>query len=285
MQVLRTVAEFRAARAGVAEPLGLVPTMGALHDGHLSLVERARSDCRVLALSIFLNPTQFGPGEDLARYPRPIERDLRAAEGAGVDLVFHPAPEEMYPPGFSAYVEVGGPALRWEGERRPGHFRGVATVVAKLFGITTPQRAYFGEKDFQQLQVVRRLVADLNLPVAIVGCPTARDKDGLALSSRNAYLTSEQRPHATALFRALEEARRAVAAGERDAARVRALMEAVLAGAPGVSLDYVAVVDPGTLEPLQRIAGPARALVAARLGRVRLIDNAPLLDLNQQGHP
>ena len=276
MHLLTTVAAFRAARTQAL--LGLVPTMGALHEGHLSLVRRARQECAAVAISIFVNPAQFGPQEDLARYPRPIERDLELAASAGVDLVFHPSLEEMYPPGFATYVEVGPPASRWEGERRQGHFRGVTTVVAKLFTIVEPQRAYFGEKDYQQLAVVRRMVADLNLPVEIVGCPIVREQDGLALSSRNVYLTPEQRPQATALYRALQEGRRLAAAGERDTSQLRTAMEAILAAAPGVTADYVAVVDPATLEPLDRLVGPRRALVAARLGEVRLIDNLALLD-------
>ncbi|MBI3972611.1 MAG: pantoate--beta-alanine ligase [Chloroflexi bacterium] len=281
MKVCRTVADFRAARAGATAPLGLVPTMGALHEGHLSLVRRARGECASVAMSIFVNPTQFGPHEDFTRYPRPIERDHALAEAAGVDLVFNPSVEEMYPAGFATYVDGGGPALRWEGERRLGHFRGVATVVTKLFTVIAPQRAYFGEKDYQQLQVVRRLVADLNLPVEIAGCPVVREPDGLALSSRNVYLAPDERPHATALYRALTTGRKCVAAGERDAAAVRRAMETVLISTPGATIDYVAVVDPVTLEPLERVDGPARALIAARLGLVRLIDNAPLVDLNQ----
>jgi len=273
VKVVHSIEACRAERAQLAEPLGLVPTMGALHEGHLSLARRAREECAAVAMSIFVNPTQFGPQEDFARYPRPIERDLELARDAGVDLVFHPAPETMYPPGFATWVEVGGPARRWEGEHRPGHFRGVATVVAKLLTIIGPQRAYFGEKDYQQLQVVRRLVADLNLPVEIVGCPIVREPDGLALSSRNVYLTPEARPRAAALYRALEAGRQAAADGERDAAAVRETIEAVLRATPGLEIDYVALVDPLTLEPVERLDAPARALIAARLGSVRLIDN------------
>ena len=276
MKVLRTVAEFRAARAGVRDPVGLVPTMGALHEGNLSLVHRAGEECATVAMSIFVNPTQFGPQEDFIRYPRPLERDLALAEEAGVDLAFVPPVEEMYPEGHATFVEIGGPALRWEGERRPGHFRGVATVVTKLFTITTPQRAYFGEKDYQQLQVIRRLARDLNLPVEVVGCPIIREPDGLALSSRNVYLTPDERPYAAALHHALQAGQRRVRAGEQDAEVVRAAMEAVLADTPGVTVDYVAVVDAETLEPLVTIRPPARALIAARLGSVRLIDNAAL---------
>lgn len=278
MQIWRTVREFRAARARAADPLGLVPTMGALHEGHLSLARRARAECATVAMSIFVNPTQFGPHEDFARYPRPLERDLELAESVGVDLAFVPGLEEMYPSGMSTVVEVQGPALRWEGERRPGHFRGVATVVAKLFTITSPQRAYFGEKDYQQLQVIRRLALDLNLPVEVVGCPIVREPDGLALSSRNVYLAPEERQHATALYQALQEGRRRAQVGERESAALRAAMEAVLARAPGVDPDYVAIVDPHTLEPLDRLDGPARALITAQVGPVHLIDNMTLLD-------
>jgi pantoate--beta-alanine ligase len=252
--------------------------MGALHEGHLSLVRRARAECATVAMSIFVNPAQFGPHEDLSRYPRPLERDLALAETAGVDLVFAPPVQEIYPEGFATYVEVGPPALRWEGERRPGHFRGVATVVAKLLVITAPQRAYFGEKDYQQLLVVKRLVRDLHLPVEVVGCPIVREPDGLALSSRNVYLTPEQRPHALALVRALDEAQRLVAAGERDASRVRLAAESVLRATPGVRPDYVAIVDAVSLESLEHIRPPARVLLAAHLGDVRLIDNATLLE-------
>jgi len=276
MKVFHTIADFRAARAGVPEPLGLVPTMGALHAGHLSLVQRARDECPTVAMSIFVNPTQFGPHEDLSRYPRPLERDLQLAQDGGVDLVFNPSADEMYPSRFSTHVEVGVPALRWEGERRPGHFRGVATVVAKLFTIVSPQRAYFGQKDFQQLAVVRRMVADLNLPVDVIGCPTIREPDGLALSSRNVYLSDDDRPFATALHNALAEGRRRLASGERDGEAIRDAMERVLQDTPGVSVDYAAVVDPHTLEPLKRIEGPAHGLIAVRLGPVRLIDNQPL---------
>jgi pantoate--beta-alanine ligase len=276
VRVLETVAAFRAARARVAEPVGLVPTMGALHEGHLSLVGRARAACRTVALSIFVNPLQFGPAEDFTRYPRPQAEDLQLAEAAGVDVVFLPGPAEMYPDGFATTVEVAGPARRWEGEHRPGHFRGVATVVTKLLLVTTPQRAYFGEKDYQQLQVVRRLVTDLALPVEIVACPIVREADGLARSSRNVYLTADERPSAATLYHALQAGRRRVAGGERDAARVRAAMEAVLSATPGLRPEYVAVVDPESLEPLARLDRPARALLAARLGAVRLIDNAPL---------
>ena len=283
MKVSHTVADFRAARRAAQDPLGLVPTMGALHEGHLSLARRARQENASVAMSIFVNPAQFGPHEDLSRYPRPIERDLQLAEEAGVDLVFNPPVEEIYPPGFGTSVEVGDVARRWEGEHRPGHFRGVATVVTKLFTIVAPQRAYFGQKDFQQLAVVRRLVTDLNLPVQVIGCETVREPDGLALSSRNVYLTEEQRPHAVALHAALQTGRQRVMGGagkgEIAAHVVQEAMERVLLDTPGVSVDYVAVVDPATLEPLDRIRPgrtPVHGLIAARLGPVRLIDNMAL---------
>ncbi|HEX2325689.1 MAG TPA: pantoate--beta-alanine ligase [Chloroflexota bacterium] len=277
VRVLETVEAFRGARQGVPEPLGLVPTMGALHEGHLSLLRQARAACATVAMSLFVNPTQFGPAEDLSRYPRPLQRDLDLARTAGVDLVFHPPVEEMYPPDFATAVEVGGPASRWEGEHRPGHFRGVATVVARLLGIVGPQVAYFGEKDWQQLQVVRRMVRDLAIPVQIAPCQIVREPDGLALSSRNVYLEPEQRQYATALSRALRTGQGRVAGGERDALAVRQAIEAVLLDTPGLRPDYVAVVDPESLEPLERLDRPARALIAARLGKVRLIDNAPLV--------
>lgn len=282
MQVFHTVAEFRAARRAAAEPVGLVPTMGALHEGHLSLARRSRAECATAVMSIFVNPAQFGPHEDLSRYPRPIERDLELAREAGIDLVFNPPVEEVYPAGFSTYVEVEGPSRRWEGEHRPGHFRGVATVVTKLFTIVAPQRAYFGQKDFQQLAVVRRLVADLNLLVEVVGCTTVREPDGLALSSRNVYLAPEQRPYASALHAALQEGRRRVAAAApqgAEAENVRRAMERILLDTPGVIVDYVAVVDPDSLEPLEgpiTANGRAHGLIAARLGPVRLIDNMAL---------
>jgi pantoate--beta-alanine ligase len=275
--VLETVEAFRRARQGVPEPLGLVPTMGALHEGHLSLLRQARAACATVAMSLFVNPAQFGPAEDLSRYPRPLQRDLDLARTAGVDLVFHPPVEEMYPPDFATAVEVSGPASRWEGEHRPGHFRGVATVVARLLGIVGPQVAYFGEKDWQQLQVVRRMVRDLAIPVQIAPCQIVREPDGLALSSRNVYLEPEQRQYATALSRALRTGQGRVAGGERDALAVRRAIEAVLLDTPGLRPDYVAVVDPESLEPLERLDRPARALIAARLGKVRLIDNAPLV--------
>jgi pantoate--beta-alanine ligase len=259
--------------------VGLVPTMGALHEGHASLIRAARAECGYVVVSIFVNPTQFGPGEDLARYPRPIENDLAVCRREGADLVFTPAAAEMYPEGFATTVRVAGLSEKMCGAFRPGHFDGVCTVVAKLLAIVQPDAAYFGEKDAQQLAIVRRMAADLNLPVEIRGCPLVREPDGLALSSRNAYLSPEERQRALALSAALAEARKAIQSGERDAAAVAGMLRRRLQAATGVELQYVAVVDPDTLADLDRIAGQALVAVAAKVGATRLIDNVLLRDL------
>ncbi|THD59663.1 pantoate--beta-alanine ligase [Phenylobacterium sp.] len=269
MKILKTIAEMRAARAGVGE-LGLVPTMGYLHEGHLSLAARARAENPTVAASIFVNPTQFGPNEDLARYPRDLPRDLSLLEAAGVDLVFTPEPAEMYPAGFDTVIEVRGVTDGLEGAVRPGHFAGVATVVAKLFNIVQPTRAYFGQKDAQQSVVIRKMVRDLDLPVQVVVAPTVRESDGLALSSRNSYLTPEQRAQATVLYRALSSAKARFDAGERDAETLRHAMREALTG---FTADYVSVADAETLQELDRLDGPAIASLAVRLGSTRLIDN------------
>jgi len=274
--VVRTLAEMRQARAGLQGSVGLVPTMGYLHEGHLSLVRRARAECQHVVVSIFVNPTQFGPHEDYQRYPRDEARDLALLEREGADLAFVPSAEEMYPPGFCTWVEVRGPLTeRLEGASRPGHFRGVATVVLKLFNLVQPHRAYFGEKDAQQLRVVQRMVSDLDVPVEIVPCPTVREPDGLAMSSRNVYLSAQERGQALALYRCLELARRLIVdEGMRDAAAVRGHLEEFLGRAPGVQLDYVSLSHPDTLEEVERIDGPVLVLLAARVGPARLIDNA-----------
>ncbi len=274
MQVARTIRQMREARAHMSGMVGFVPTMGYLHEGHLSLVGRARQECEHVVVSIFVNPTQFGPQEDYQRYPRDEARDLRLLEPFGVDVVFIPSAEEMYPPGFCTWVEVTGPlAERLEGARRPGHFRGVATVVIKLFNIVQPHRAYFGEKDAQQLRIVRRMVEDLNLPVEVVPCPTVREPDGLAMSSRNTYLSPQEREEALALYRGLCLAQELVKGGLRDVAELCRRLEEFFRAAPGVKLDYVSIAHPETLEELQRVEGPALVLVAARVGPARLIDN------------
>jgi pantoate--beta-alanine ligase len=275
-RLLTCVAALReqvAAARQAGDAVGLVPTMGALHAGHLSLVEAAERECRLTIVSIFVNPTQFGPGEDFNRYPRNQESDLEFLAGGGEKrIVFAPATEVIYPPGFATRVEVDGPAAPLEGRFRPGHFQGVATVVLKLFTLAAPDRAYFGRKDYQQSLVVRRMAADLDLPIEIEVCPTVREADGLALSSRNRYLSSAERERALAISRGLRLAARLVAEGTRDAATIVARMENLLEQAR-LQIDYVSIADRDTLEPLRSIDRPAVALVAARVGATRLIDN------------
>ena len=256
--------------------IGLVPTMGALHAGHLSLLRACRASNDVSVMSLFVNPTQFDRPEDLAKYPRDLEGDSRLGRDAGVDVIFAPTMEEVYPAGYATYVAVEGLTARWEGASRAGHFRGVATVCTKLFTICRPHRAFFGQKDYQQTLVVKRLAADLNLDLEIIVLPTVREPDGLALSSRNVLLGPEERRQATVLSRALRQAQAAVTAGERDAVRLRLAIEEAIRATPLAVLDYVGVCDPETLEPLERIAGRAVAVVAATFGRARLIDNVLL---------
>ena len=272
MQVLSTIAAMRAARRQVGT-LGLVPTMGYLHRGHLALVEQALAECGAAAASIFVNPAQFGPNEDLGRYPRDLERDLHLLEQAGTSLAFVPDAGEIYPPGFDTRIEPGAVAAPLEGAVRPGHFSGVATVVTKLLNIVQPDRAYFGQKDAQQTAVIRQLVRDLDLPVRIVVADTVRDPDGLALSSRNVYLSPEQRAQAPLLRRSLLAAQASFAAGERDAEALRNVVRAALAVEPGFAIDYVSIADPDTMRELQRVDERALVLLAARLGPTRLIDN------------
>ena len=279
METVTEVARLRHTVAGWRREgalIGFVPTMGALHEGHLSLVRLARERADRVVASVFVNPTQFGPGEDFARYPRSPERDADLLRGAGCALLFLPAVETMYPPGHATFVEPGGAAVGLEGERRPGHFGGVATVVLQLFQLVQPDLAVFGEKDAQQLAVVRQLVRDLHVPVEILAAPTVRDADGLALSSRNAYLAPAERQAALALHRALHAAEGLIAAGERRAALVRERMLEVLADEPLVSVEYVAAVDADSFQPLESLAGNVVLPVAARVGRTRLIDNLRL---------
>ena len=258
--------------------VGLVPTMGALHEGHLSLIRRCRDESDLTVMTLFVNPIQFDRRDDLTRYPRDLDHDTALAQIAGTDLIYAPAAEAMYPPGYATYVTVEGITDRWEGATRPGHFRGVATVCTKLFAACRPHRAYFGQKDYQQALAIRRLVADLNLGLEIVVLPTVREADGLALSSRNVLLGREERRQAPVLSQALFAAQRAVRRGERNAETLRAGIDATIRTAPSAVVDYVAVCDPDTLEPLVRLDRRAVALVAARFGSVRLIDNA-LLDV------
>lgn len=263
-----------ARRAG--QTIGLVPTMGALHEGHLSLVRTCRAECDLCVVSIYVNPSQFGPQEDLARYPRTLEADLNALAGCGADVAFVPPNEEVYPPGYSTWVDVGSVAQRWEGECRPGHFRGVATIVLKLLNMVGPQIAYFGQKDYQQVQVIRRLVCDLNVPVEIRTLPTVREADGLAMSSRNRYLSPDQRRRAAVLAASLRLAAQHAARGERDpAALTEEIRKAILPADP-TRIDYIALVDPETLDPVSEIRGPTLAALAVVIGQTRLIDNCLL---------
>ena len=264
-----------AARQARAENhiVGLVPTMGALHEGHLSLVRRAKQECSRVYASLFVNPKQFGPTEDFAKYPRAFESDAAKFAELGVDALFAPSADDIYPAGFSSYVNVDGISDRLEGRSRPGHFRGVATVVLKLFEIVQPDFAYFGRKDAQQVAVVERMVRDLNLNVQIVVCPIVREADGLALSSRNAYLSPEERRAATVLHRALVAARTTIAAGSRDALEIQTAMRAVFKAEPLARLDYAEVVSADNFEPAVRVSRTSYVLVAAHVGKTRLLDN------------
>ncbi|RMF99651.1 MAG: pantoate--beta-alanine ligase [Planctomycetota bacterium] len=278
-ELIDTIAELRSrVRKAKSEgkKVGFVPTMGALHEGHLSLVRASTAECDATVVSIYVNPTQFGRGEDFDRYPRTLPRDIELLTPLGVDWVFAPSDAEMYPEGFDTWVTVGKVAEPWEGACRPGHFRGVATVVLKLFTMVEPDIAYFGEKDYQQLAVVRRMTIDLNLPVEIRGCPIVREPDGLAMSSRNQYLDEQQRQEALVLSQSLKLASDMVARGETDAAQIIAEMERHIRSARSARIDYVAIVDPETFESVGRVDRPVQALLAVRIGDTRLIDNARL---------
>ncbi|MGC8781510.1 MAG: pantoate--beta-alanine ligase [Anaerolineae bacterium] len=273
MHVVQTVADVRRIRRELTGSWGLVPTMGYLHAGHLSLVARARQENDHVGVSIFVNPTQFGPNEDLAAYPRDLPRDLRLLEEAGVDLVWAPPVEEVYPAGFQTYVTVEEVTKPLEGAARPGHFRGVTTVVAKLFNVFQPDRAYFGQKDAQQAVTIKQMVRDLNFPLEVVICPIVREADGLAMSSRNVYLTPEQRAAAPVLYRALCAARDAWLAGEHDGERLRQIMRRVLDAEPLARTEYVSAADPTTLAELGDASRGVLLSLAVRIGRARLIDN------------
>jgi len=254
--------------------VGFVPTMGHLHEGHLSLIRKGRKESDVLVVSIFVNPTQFEPGGDFKSYPRNLEWDMKLAEAEGVDVIFAPSVEEMYPGGYSTFVEVEGHLTSiLEGESRPGHFRGVTTILAKLFNIVSPDRTYFGEKDYQQALVVRKLVRDLNLNIEIVPLPTVREQDGLALSSRNSYLTPAEKKAATVLYQSLLTAKKDIARGIRDATVISSHMEDLIRGQPLARIDYVAVIDPETLRRVERVEKEVLVAVAAKIGQTRLIDN------------
>jgi pantoate--beta-alanine ligase len=268
-----TLRETILAARSAGDTLGLVPTMGALHEGHLKLVDAASAECDQVVVSIFVNPSQFSPQEDFNRYPRDLDRDLSLLQGRGCDVVFAPTVEEMYRPDHSTTIDVGPMALVLEGEIRPTHFRGVATVVMKLFQLAPVDRAYFGQKDYQQSLVVRKMVADLNVPIEIRVCPTVREPDGLAMSSRNAYLTGDERRRAVALSQSLRLAEELAAGGGRDVALIRAKMEEHLRKAGGMSIDYIAFVADGTVTPVTAITGPVVVALAVKIGKTRLIDN------------
>ena len=277
METIHTVAWMKQVAAEARKNdrvLGFVPTMGALHEGHLSLIRAAQKQCAPVVVSIFVNPKQFGPTEDFQKYPRTLEADRAALENLGVDYLFAPPPEEIYPPGFRSAVLVEGLSERLEGRSRPGHFRGVTTVVLKLLEIVQPRLAFFGRKDAQQVRIIRQMVGDLNVDSEIVVCPIVRESDGLALSSRNRYLNEGDRRAATALYRSLESVSREIAAGERDAARLLAGLRRVIDSEPSVSLDYAEIVDADTLEPVVSLRSVCYVLLAARVGGTRLIDNA-----------
>ena len=276
MTIVKTISEIRALRQKLKGSVGFVPTMGFLHEGHLALVKRAKADNSIVMVSIYVNPAQFGPREDLGAYPRDLNRDLELLRKEGTDIVFVPSDDEMYPREFSSWVDVEKVTERLEGASRPGHFRGVATVVAKLFNIVQPTRAYFGQKDAQQVVVINRMVADLNMNLEVVIVPTVRESDGLAMSSRNVYLSPKERQAATILFKALTLAGKVREGGERDAREIRRQMTALIQKEPLAQIDYVSITDAETLEELDLIDRPAVVFLAVRIGKTRLIDNLPL---------
>jgi len=273
MKTVISLSDLRTARLSLAETVGLVPTMGYLHEGHLSLIRRAKAECEHVVVSIFVNPTQFGANEDLSKYPRDLERDLSLIAPLGVELVWTPTPEIMYPKGYQTWVEVDTVTRPLEGSMRPTHFKGVTTVVAKLFNAIQPHKAYFGQKDAQQAAVIRQMTRDLNFPVDVIVCPTVRETDGLAMSSRNKYLEGADRQAATVLFLALNAAKKAYEGGERDAEALRRKMKEVLESEPRVQMQYVSCADYDTLEELDVVKGKALLSMAVMLGKTRLIDN------------
>jgi len=273
MMIVSTLEELRSARLLLDGKLGLVPTMGYLHEGHISLARRAKAECDSVAVSIFVNPTQFGPNEDLAKYPRDLDRDLHLLEEADVDLVWTPTPEVMYPAGFQTWVEVEEMTRPLEGTQRPGHFRGVTTVVTKLFNAVQPTKAYFGQKDAQQATVIRQMTKDLNFLIEIVVCPIVREPDGLAMSSRNVYLDANQRKAATVLYRSLSAAKTAYEQGQRDAEKLCQIMKTTIASEPLAQMQYVSCADHDTLQELEKVTGKTLLSTAVFFGKTRLIDN------------
>jgi pantoate--beta-alanine ligase len=273
MKIVKTIAELRNLRPKLAEPLGFVPTMGYLHEGHLALVQRAKKENQAVAVSIFVNPTQFGPHEDFKQYPRDPERDLALLKKEGADVIFMPSAEEMYPPNFDSWVEVGSITEKLEGAARPDHFRGVATVVAKLFNVVRPNKAYFGQKDAQQLLVIKKMVSDLDMGIEVMAVPTVREPDGLAMSSRNTYLSAEERKQAKVLYQSLKLAQKLYADGEKDAKAIRGQMTALIGQQPLAKIEYISIADAETLDELDELKPPALVSMAVRFGKTRLIDN------------
>jgi pantoate--beta-alanine ligase len=273
MIIVTTLEELFYARRFLDAPVGLVPTMGYLHDGHISLVGQAKRECKSVIATIFVNPTQFGPNEDLDKYPRNLERDLKLLEAAGVDIVWTPTAEVMYPAGYQTWVEVEKLTKPLEGSMRPGHFRGVTTVVSKLFNATRPDKAYFGQKDAQQAAVIRQMTHDLSYPIEIVVCPILREGDGLAMSSRNSYLSPEERQSATVLYRALTSAKTAFAGGEKNAEKLRQIVKDVVAAEPKAQLQYISCANYDSLAELETVSGKALLSMAVFMGKTRLIDN------------
>jgi len=276
MEVIKTIAEMRSLRLKLTEPVGFVPTMGYLHQGHLALIRQAKANNASVVVSIFVNPTQFGTGEDFDRYPRNSELDLSLLQKEGVDVVFIPSKIEMYPPRFSSRIEVGNITQRLEGVSRPGHFNGVSTIVAKLFNIVQPTRAYFGQKDAQQTIVIRKMVADLNMNLKVITLPTVREPDGLAMSSRNNYLNPRERKAAVILYQSLTLARKLWQQGENDAEYLRDEMVRLIRKEPLAAIDYVSIADPETLDELEEVKPPALVSLAVKIGETRLIDNVVL---------
>jgi pantoate--beta-alanine ligase len=275
MKIIQTIAEMRKARQKLGEPVGFVPTMGYLHEGHIALVRRSREENGSVIVSIFVNPTQFGPKEDFKSYPRDTERDLAMLKPL-TDIIFMPSDKEMYPENYDTWVTPGEIATRLEGAVRPGHFRGVDTVVAKLFNIVQPDKAYFGQKDAQQMAIIKRMVDDLNMPLEVIACPTVREADGLAMSSRNVYLSREQRKAASVLFKALTLAREMWGEGEKEAGTIRRRMTELIEGEPAGAIDYISIAHPDTLKEMHHIKTPALVSLAVKFGKTRLIDNLVL---------
>jgi len=276
MKVIKIISEMKSFRKALPEPVGLVPTMGYLHEGHISLVRQAKKDNASVVVSVFVNPTQFSPGEDFETYPRDLEGDVELLEEEGVDAVFAPEADEMYPANFSSRVEVTGITQKLEGNCRPGHFRGVTTVVNKLFNIVRPDRAYFGQKDAQQAVIIKKMVADLNMNLEVITCPIVREMDGLALSSRNIYLNPRERQASTVLYRSLMLAQNLYAQGERDAEIIRKEIVRLIKTEELARIDYVSIADPATLDELGEITGKALVSMAVKFGKTRLIDNVVL---------